>query len=124
MTYSYGGDFWTVFFYTSYTRASSAIEGHAGGPLYYFNYLATNETLLWVVLLPFAAAAVSTLQLNALRLIFWLLFGWQRCLQFSWLPKPKSTTIFCLRTQRSPCHSKFDLQNRLKDTPYIKQQTT
>jgi 4-amino-4-deoxy-L-arabinose transferase-like glycosyltransferase len=54
MTYNYGNDFWTAFVYSTFTRASTSIEGHVGGPLYYINYLATNETLVWVILLPIA----------------------------------------------------------------------
>lgn len=55
MTVSYGFDFWnTYFLYSTFTRLSSPIEGHVHGYLYYFNYLAGSETLLWVMLLPFA----------------------------------------------------------------------
>jgi 4-amino-4-deoxy-L-arabinose transferase-like glycosyltransferase len=41
--------------YADVTRTVNPIEGHAGGYLYYFSYLANNENLLWVILLPFAA---------------------------------------------------------------------
>ena len=37
------------------TRTVSPVESHFGGYLYYFSYLANNENLLWVILLPFAA---------------------------------------------------------------------
>lgn len=55
MSLSYGFDFWNCYFlYSTVTRLASPIEGHVHGYLYYFNYLASNETLLWVALLPFA----------------------------------------------------------------------
>lgn len=55
MNFRFGYDFWNIYFlYSTFTRAASSIEGHAGGFLYYFNYLATSENLLWAVLLPFA----------------------------------------------------------------------
>jgi eukaryotic-like serine/threonine-protein kinase len=48
-------DFWDCYFvYSTFIRATTPIEGHAGGYLFYFNYLATSENLLWVVLIPFA----------------------------------------------------------------------
>jgi 4-amino-4-deoxy-L-arabinose transferase-like glycosyltransferase len=56
MALSFGPDFWQPFFvFSGITRASAAIEGHAGGYLFYFSYLANNENLLWVILLPFSA---------------------------------------------------------------------
>jgi outer membrane protein assembly factor BamB len=55
MTLSYGFYFWDSYFlYSTLTRLTSPIEGHAHGYLYYFDYLASSETLLWVALLPFA----------------------------------------------------------------------
>jgi outer membrane protein assembly factor BamB len=55
MTARFGADFWNSYFlYSFYGRAVSPIEGHFGSGLYYFNYLVTSETLLWVALLPFA----------------------------------------------------------------------
>jgi 4-amino-4-deoxy-L-arabinose transferase-like glycosyltransferase len=33
------------------TRSTTPIEGHVGDWLFYFNYLATKETLLWMLLL-------------------------------------------------------------------------
>ena len=49
-------DFWDCYFvYSTFMRATTPIEGHAGGYLFYFNYLATSENPLWVILLPFAA---------------------------------------------------------------------
>ncbi len=55
MTLRFGPTFWEVFLiYSNFTRAATAIEGHAGGYLFYFNYLISNENLLWVLLLPFS----------------------------------------------------------------------
>lgn len=55
MTVCYGFDFWnTYFLYSTVTRLASPVEGHVHGYLYYFNYLSSSETLLWVALLPFA----------------------------------------------------------------------
>ncbi len=49
--------FWDeYFFYSAYSRSVVAIEGHTGGYLYYFQYLFEHDNLLWVMLLPFAAA--------------------------------------------------------------------
>jgi len=57
MTLTYGPTFWQWFFiYCEFTRTISPIEGHVGGYLFYFNYLATKENMLWVILLPFAGA--------------------------------------------------------------------
>jgi 4-amino-4-deoxy-L-arabinose transferase-like glycosyltransferase len=55
MTARFGADFWQWFLvYSGVMRVASPLEGHVGGPLYYFNYLATSENLLWVLLIPFA----------------------------------------------------------------------
>jgi 4-amino-4-deoxy-L-arabinose transferase-like glycosyltransferase len=55
MTFRFGTNFWADYFlYSTYTRAVSPIEGHAGSYLFYINHLATSENLLWVILLPFA----------------------------------------------------------------------
>jgi 4-amino-4-deoxy-L-arabinose transferase-like glycosyltransferase len=60
MTLSYGFDFWNCYFlYSTVTRMASPIEGHMHSYLYYFNYLASSETLLWAALLPFAAGLSS-----------------------------------------------------------------
>jgi outer membrane protein assembly factor BamB len=57
MTLSFGPDFWHSFFvFSGIMRASTPIEGHVGGYLFYFNYLVNNENLVWVILLPFSAA--------------------------------------------------------------------
>ncbi|TRO46153.1 phospholipid carrier-dependent glycosyltransferase, partial [Candidatus Bathyarchaeota archaeon] len=56
MTFRFGPDFWDSFFVISgIMRASTPIEGHVGGYLFYFNYLVKNENLFWIVLLPFSA---------------------------------------------------------------------
>jgi outer membrane protein assembly factor BamB len=56
MTLQFGLDFWQIFLvYSNITRAVIPIEGHAGSYLYYFSYLINNETVLWAMLLPFAA---------------------------------------------------------------------
>jgi 4-amino-4-deoxy-L-arabinose transferase-like glycosyltransferase len=56
MDIRFGFKFWQWFFvYADVTRTVSPIEGHVGGYLFYFSYLANNENLLWVILLPFAA---------------------------------------------------------------------
>jgi 4-amino-4-deoxy-L-arabinose transferase-like glycosyltransferase len=48
-------DFWGCYFeYSFFSRAVSSIEGHTGGVLFYFNYLAINDNPLWMFLLPFA----------------------------------------------------------------------
>jgi len=55
MTARFGIDFWNCyFFYSAISRAVTPLEEHSESYLYYFNYLATNENLLWVVMLPFA----------------------------------------------------------------------
>ncbi len=55
MTLWFRLEFWNCYFiYCDVLRAVTPIEGHAGGPLFYFNYIAYNENLLWVVLLPLA----------------------------------------------------------------------
>ena len=56
MTLRFGPDFWHSFFvFSGIMRASTPIEGHVGGYLFYFNYLVNNENLFWVILLPFSA---------------------------------------------------------------------
>jgi len=52
---SFGSDFtqWFVM-YTGVMRTVSPLEGHTGSPLFYINYLVTNENLLWIALLPIA----------------------------------------------------------------------
>jgi outer membrane protein assembly factor BamB len=56
MILSFGSDFWQPFFvFSGITRASTPIEGHVEGYLFYFSYLANSENLFWVILLPFAA---------------------------------------------------------------------
>jgi outer membrane protein assembly factor BamB len=56
MNANWGSGFWDQYFlYSGVSRSFEALEGHAGGYLYYFTYLATTENILWVALLPFAA---------------------------------------------------------------------
>jgi outer membrane protein assembly factor BamB len=56
MVLRFGPDFWQNYFvYSGIIRASSTIESHTGGYLYYFNYLVNNENPLWIALLPFGA---------------------------------------------------------------------
>jgi 4-amino-4-deoxy-L-arabinose transferase-like glycosyltransferase len=56
MTLRFGADFWQSFFvFSGIMRASTPIEGHVGGYLFYFSYLVNNENLFWVILLPFSA---------------------------------------------------------------------
>ncbi len=55
MNFRFGPQFWEDYFlYSVVSRAVSPIEGHSHNYLYYFNYLATSENLLWMILLPFA----------------------------------------------------------------------
>jgi outer membrane protein assembly factor BamB len=57
MTLRFGPDFWNSFFVVSgIMRASTPIEGHVGGYLFYFSYLVKDENLFWIILLPFSAA--------------------------------------------------------------------
>lgn len=57
MNMMFGGQFWQCYFvYSDLTRALNSIEGHGHSFLYYFNYLATRENLIWVILLPFSVA--------------------------------------------------------------------
>ena len=52
----FGSQFWYWYFvYADVARTASPVEGHIGSYLYYFSYLANNESLLWVILLPFSA---------------------------------------------------------------------
>jgi outer membrane protein assembly factor BamB len=56
MNIHFGSEFWQSYFlYGDIARSVSPIEGHSGGYLFYFNYLAKKENPLWVILLPFAA---------------------------------------------------------------------
>ena len=56
MSINFGLQFWQAYFvYDIVTRTASPIEGHIESYLYYFSYLANNENLLWMALLPFAA---------------------------------------------------------------------
>jgi outer membrane protein assembly factor BamB len=56
MNNNFGQLFWQwAFGYSGYLRAISPLEGHNGNYMYYFNYLAAKENIVWVILLPFAA---------------------------------------------------------------------
>jgi outer membrane protein assembly factor BamB len=55
MNANFGGHFWDwYFFYSTFTRSTTAIEGHVGSYWFYFDYLIKNENPLWLVILPFA----------------------------------------------------------------------
>ncbi len=55
MILRFGPDFWDSYIiFSDVMRTFTPIEGHTGGYLYYFSYLATNENLFWIILLPFA----------------------------------------------------------------------
>jgi outer membrane protein assembly factor BamB len=78
MFLSFGANFWQWFVvYCGFTRTISPIEGHTGGYLFYFSYLASNERL-WVILLPFASglcafnAFVKRLKADAL-ILAWMI---------------------------------------------------
>ena len=77
MAASYGGSFWQWFLiYCGIQRTLTPLEGHVGGPLFYFTFLATSENPLWVILLPFATGlciynvAVKRLKADMLVLIW------------------------------------------------------
>jgi eukaryotic-like serine/threonine-protein kinase len=54
MAASFSSEFWQSYLmYSGFNRTFSPLEGHEGGYLFYFNYLANTEKL-WVILLPFA----------------------------------------------------------------------
>jgi outer membrane protein assembly factor BamB len=77
MSVLFGSEFWNYYFlYSTYLRVVSAIEGHVGGFLFYFNYIAANENLLWVILLPFAVGFSIYLALKRsksdLLLVIWI----------------------------------------------------
>jgi outer membrane protein assembly factor BamB len=78
MFLSFGSDFWHWFVvYCGVMRTVSPLEGHVGGYLFYFSYLADNE-MLWAILLPFAAGlcafnvVVKRLKADAL-ILAWML---------------------------------------------------
>lgn len=55
MLLRFGSDFVYYFFvFSGANRIATAIEGHLGSYLYYFTFLASEENLLWITLLPFA----------------------------------------------------------------------
>ncbi len=70
-------DFWDCYFvYSTFTRAVSPIEGHAGGYLFYFSYLVNRENPLWVTLLPFAAGLCAFNSLIKRQKSDTLILGW------------------------------------------------
>jgi 4-amino-4-deoxy-L-arabinose transferase-like glycosyltransferase len=76
MSASYGVPFLDWFFvYSVFSRAVEALEGHAGGLLYYFGYLWSAEW--WMAVLPFAAGlcvfrAVFRHSRNDLFVVGWM----------------------------------------------------
>ncbi len=57
MTAHFGLEFWQSYFiYADVIRSTSTVEGHFEGYLFYFNYIANHENLLWLALLPFSNA--------------------------------------------------------------------
>jgi len=56
MAARFGSQFWIWYFgYDIVLRSVGVVENHAGGYMYYFNFLAHNENVVYLVLLPFAA---------------------------------------------------------------------
>jgi len=56
MAFRFGSQFWIWYFgYDIVLRSVGVVENHAGGYMYYFNFLAHNENVIYLVLLPFAA---------------------------------------------------------------------
>ena len=52
----FGTNFWQSYFvFNVVMRTVSPVETHTGSYFYYFSYVANNENLYWVILLPFAA---------------------------------------------------------------------
>jgi outer membrane protein assembly factor BamB len=57
MNASFGSQFWQSYFvFSVVSRTVTPVEGHYGSYLYYFTNFVSNENLVYVVLLPFAAA--------------------------------------------------------------------
>lgn len=62
---SFGSQFWQAYFlFSVFSRTVSSVEGHAHSYLYYFTNFASNESIVYVVLLPFA---VGLSLFNAVR---------------------------------------------------------
>lgn len=78
MTFSFK-EFWQwLFLYGIVERTVTPLEGHIGNYFFYFSYLASNENLLWIALLPFAAAlsAFNSLKKHAKEdtlILVWML---------------------------------------------------
>ncbi len=65
MILRFGNYFWDSFFvFSGIMRASTPIEGHFGGYLFYFDYLVKNDNLFWVMLLPFSAGLCAVNAFN------------------------------------------------------------
>ncbi len=77
MAASFSSEFWQLYIiYSGFNRTFSPLEGHQGGYLFYFSYLAINEKL-WVILLPFAVGlcafkAVVKKAKSDILLILWM----------------------------------------------------
>ena len=57
MAARFGSQFWLWYFgYNIVLRSVGVVENHAGSYLYYFNFLAHNENIVYLVLLPLGAA--------------------------------------------------------------------
>ncbi len=52
-------DFYDCFFSYNFIRSVSPVEGHIGGSLFYFKYLASTESPLWTLLMPFAVGLAA-----------------------------------------------------------------
>ena len=57
MSVQFGSPFWQWYFgYSVFSRSVGVVENHAGTYLFYFNYLAHNENIIYLILLPLGAA--------------------------------------------------------------------
>ena len=57
MAVHFGSPFWQWYFvYDVLNRSVGVVENHAGNYIYYFNFLAHNESLVYLILLPIGAA--------------------------------------------------------------------
>jgi outer membrane protein assembly factor BamB len=77
MNIHFGQEFWYNFFlYSVVMRTASPVEGHVGSYLYYFGYLANNDNLFWVVLLPFAVGLCAFKSATERSKADTLIFAW------------------------------------------------
>jgi outer membrane protein assembly factor BamB len=78
MAARFGTPFWQWYFvYDIVSRSVGVVENHAGSYLFYLNYLARNESPVWLVLLPFAMAlcafnAVAKRAKADALILFWM----------------------------------------------------